>query len=118
MKKQPIEHQSATLKKKNDGKKHRTGNDLVLNSGEETIQTGTSSLDHQLKQLQQENELLKQENKTLEIDNICLEQKNWELTTRIDDLATHYPKASVLLGKNPEQHRKQNWIQKIKQKIK
>ncbi len=61
----------------------------------------SSSLQQQLERLQKENQYLKQAKDSLEIDNVCLEQKNQELKSRIDDFATYYPKASILLGKKP-----------------
>lgn len=79
----------------------------------QTVKTGESSLQQQLEQLQKENESLKNEKNSLEIDNICLEQKNRELTTRIDDLATHYPQASILLGKKPDEQQKYGWLKNI-----
>lgn len=82
-------------------------------SEKQTVKTGESSLKQQLDQLQKENESLKNEKNSLEIDNICLEQKNKELKTRIDDLATHYPQASILLGKKPDEQQKYSWLKNI-----
>ena len=67
----------------------------VMISDQQPNHTVISSLQEQIEQLEQEK-------KSLEIDNICLKQKNHELENRIDDVATHFPKASILLGKNPD----------------
>lgn len=82
-------------------------------STDQSMKTGESSVQHQLEQLRKENESLKEEKNSLEIDNICLEQKNRELKTRIDDLATHYPQASILLGKKPDEQQKYSWLKNI-----
>jgi predicted transcriptional regulator len=61
-----------------------------------------------ISKLQQQIEQLEQEKESLRIDNVCLQQQNHELQTRIDDVATHFPKTSILLGKKPDAHQRKN----------
>jgi cupin superfamily acireductone dioxygenase involved in methionine salvage len=77
-------------------------------SDDNTNQSIVSKLQQQIDQLQQEKE-------SLEIDNVCLKQQNHELKNRIDDVATHFPKASILLGKKPEDTKRKTGL-KIKLK--
>ncbi|MBS3778121.1 MAG: hypothetical protein KGY50_02370 [Candidatus Thermoplasmatota archaeon] len=60
--------------------------------------------------LQQQIEQLEQEKESLKIDKVCLKQKNHELKSRIDDVATHFPKTSVLLGKKPVDQKKKKGL--------
>lgn len=75
----------------------------VMINDESTNQPVVSRLQQQIDQLQQEKE-------SLEIDNVCLKQQNHELKSRIDDVATHFPKTSILLGKKPEQVKKKKGL--------
>ncbi len=114
-----IKHQTNINEKTNQKNKQETTDGFDENkiepsfSTDQSTKTGKSSLQQQLEQLRKENESLKDEKNSLEIDNICLEQKNSELKTRIDDLATHYPQASILLGKKPDEQQKYSWLKNI-----
>lgn len=71
-------------------------------------QSSISKLQEQIQELQKEKESLK-------IDNVCLKQKNNELENRIDDVATRFPKTSILLGKKPN---KSKWKKGFSIKLK
>ena len=76
--------------------------DIAANNEEMSVLITDNKADQSvISKLQQQIEQLEHEKKSLEIDNVCLRQKNDELKGRIDDVANHFPKASILLGKNP-----------------
>lgn len=60
--------------------------------------------------MQQQIEQLEQERESLKIDNVCLKQKNHELKSRIDDVATQFPKTSILLGRKPVDKKKKKGL--------
>lgn len=66
--------------------------------------------------LQQQIEQLQEEKESLKIDNVCLQQQNYELKNRIDDVATHFPKTSILLGKKPVEQKNQFFKFNLKKK--
>jgi hypothetical protein len=116
-----MEKQDNTLNQRNmedNDKLHedflKNKNQSMMVSDKDDQSTSVSlSLQQQLERLQKENEYLKQTKDSLEIDNVCLEQKNKELKSRIDDFATYYPKASILLGKKPTNHQTNNKLKTI-----
>jgi len=77
--------------------------------------TSKSSGDTVVSRLQEQIDQLQQEKESLKIDKVCLQQQNHDLKNKIDDVAMHFPKTSVLLGKNPEEYKKQKGL-KIKLK--
>lgn len=78
--------------------------DIATNDEEMSVMIPDNKADQSvISKLQQQIEQLEHEKKSLEIDNVCLRQHNDELKDRIDDVATHFPKASILLGKNPDE---------------
>jgi cupin superfamily acireductone dioxygenase involved in methionine salvage len=77
--------------------------------------TSGSSGDTVVSRLQEQINQLQQEKESLKIDKVCLQQQNHELKNKIDDVAMHFPKTSILLGKNPEEYKKQKGL-KIKLK--
>lgn len=90
--------------------------DTILKDEESSVMiTNESSENTIVSRLQEQIDQLQQEKESLKIDNVCLQQQNHELKNKIDDVAMHFPKTSVLLGKNPEEYRKQKGV-KIKLK--
>lgn len=88
--------------------------DIAGNDKEMSVMISNNQEDHTvISKLQQQIEHLEHEKKSLEIDNVCLRQKNDELEDRIDDVANHFPKASILLGKNPVEKKRKKGL-KIK----
>ena len=83
--------------------------DIAANDDEKSVMISDNQADQSvISKLQQQIEQLEHEKKSLEIDNVCLRQKNDELKGRIDDVANHFPKASILLGKNPIETKRRN----------
>jgi hypothetical protein len=78
--------------------------DISANDKEMSVMISDNKADQSvISKLQQQIEQLEHEKKSLEIDNVCLRQQNDNLKDKIDDVATHFPKASILLGKNPDE---------------
>ena len=91
-------------KKQLTPKEHFFSEEMVSEPNEtSTMISEDSTNESVISRLQQQIDQLQQEKESLEIDNVCLKQQNHELRNRIDDVAIHFPKASILLGKKPEE---------------
>ena len=77
--------------------------DTILKDEESSVMiTNESSENTIVSRLQEQIDQLQQEKESLKIYNICLKKQNHELKNKTDNIPMHFPKTSVLLGKNPE----------------
>lgn len=87
-----------------ENEKNLAEDDFGIEESSVMITSGSSG-NTVVNRLQEQINQLQQEKESLEIDNVCLKQRNHELKNRIDDVATHFPKTSILLGKKPKKVR-------------
>jgi hypothetical protein len=73
----------------------------LQNEQHESSTYDDKKLETKMQMLESEKVHFEKEIESLEIDNACLIQQKKHLESRIDDLVTLYPSASVLLGRKP-----------------